>query len=385
MRKLQPALIAASLATLPCLFEQRAAALPTMIRLGYPNCSSCHISPQGGGLLNLYGRSIDQAQSLVGGEYTPWQSPLSEFLNWDGRITQDLRTVMQQQDVSTTDKPGTQLFRSRFLYRNATELGKGFRLTATITGENQSAPRPSLLYDMPSSPAQVFVNTALLSYRAKPTLEIAVGRDQLPTGVNIADLSVFVRARNRLGYYDAPTQAKVFWWGRRYLVTPYAFAPGGNERSGLHESGGGLLAEFDVLGNHRTMVGVNMLRGAATLGDRTLIGPYARLGFGRWGILAEHDMTDRSLKTDASTSFWQTASYGQLFWAAREWLVPSLIVERLTVDKPYQERLYAAKIELAARLTSQVTISAGPRIQRDELTGRISRSVVFQIAFKTVH
>ena len=146
-----------------------------------------------------------------------------------------------------------------------------------------------------------------------------------------------------------------------------------------------MLAEFDVLGNHRTVVGVNMLRGAATLGDRTLIGPYARLGFGRWGILAEHDMTDRSLKTDASTSFWQTASYGQLFWAAREWLVPSLIVERLTVDKPYQERLYAAKIELAARLTSQVTISAGPRIQRDELTGRISRSVVFQIAFKTVH
>src|SRR5262249_35186304 len=112
--------------------------LPTMIRLGYPNCVSCHIAPQGGGLLNLYGRSIDQAQSMIGGEYQPSQAALFRTLNWDGRITQDLRTILQQQDVSSDGKPGTQLFRSRFLYRNATELGKGFRVTVTVTGENTS-------------------------------------------------------------------------------------------------------------------------------------------------------------------------------------------------------------------------------------------------------
>lgn len=84
-------------------------------------------------------------------------------------------------------------------------------------------------------------------------------------------------------------------------------------------------------------------------------------------------------------SFQQNATYGQFFWAAREWLVPSLIVERLEIGRPYKEHLNAAKIELAARLTSQLTISAGPRIQRDELTDRIAKSVVFQIALKTVH
>jgi hypothetical protein len=107
-----------------CLAAGQALALPTMIRLGYPNCSSCRISPQGGGLLNLYGRGIDRAQSLEGGEYMPSQARLLQFLNAEGRITQDFRIVMQQQDVSTTEKPGTQLFRSRFMYRNASELGR---------------------------------------------------------------------------------------------------------------------------------------------------------------------------------------------------------------------------------------------------------------------
>jgi hypothetical protein len=150
---------------------------------------SCHISPQGGGLLNLYGRGIDQAQSMVGGEYTPWQSRFSELLNMEGRITQDVRSMIRQSDVSTTGKPGTQTFRSRFIYRNATELGRGVRLTGTITGENTKAPRPSLAYNLPAKPAQLFVNTALLSYRMRPTLEMAAGRDQLPVGVNISDLS----------------------------------------------------------------------------------------------------------------------------------------------------------------------------------------------------
>jgi hypothetical protein len=66
-------------------------------------------------------------------------------------------------------------------------------------------------------------------------------------------------------------------------------------------------------------------------------------------------------------------------------LVPSLIVERLRVGNPYTERLNAVKFELAARLTPQVSVSAGPRLQHDEVTGRNTKSVVFQVTLKTVH
>src|SRR5438477_7466150 len=106
-------------------------ALPTMIRLGYVNCAACHVAPQGGGLLNGYGRGIDEAQSLRGGEYSPSENSFANALSWGGRITQDLRLVGQQTISTSTGQPSVGVLRSRFMYRNATELGGGFRLSAT--------------------------------------------------------------------------------------------------------------------------------------------------------------------------------------------------------------------------------------------------------------
>ena len=48
----------------PLLIAGPAAATPNMIRLGYPQCQSCHLTPQGGGLLTSYGEGIDLAQTL---------------------------------------------------------------------------------------------------------------------------------------------------------------------------------------------------------------------------------------------------------------------------------------------------------------------------------
>ncbi len=74
-----------------------------------------------------------------------------------------------------------------------------------------------------------------------------------------------------------------------------------------------LLAEADVLGKQKTVSGVSLLHGTARVGERTMVGAYARLGFDKWGILMEHDLTKRKLKTGTYASFWQAATYAQLF------------------------------------------------------------------------
>jgi hypothetical protein len=374
---------AASVVILLAASRQSAVALPTMIRLGYSECSACHISPQGGGPLNVYGRGIDQAQSLRGGEYKPSVDDLTRALSFGGRVTQDVRTILQEQVSQVGSQPSQAKLWPRFMYRNATEVGGGFRVSATITGETDSRLRPALTYDPRATASSVFVNTALLHYRARPNLEFAAGRDQLPTGINVPDLGLWTKSRNRLGYYDAPTQVKMFWNAQRVHVAPFVYASASNMPSGERETGGGSLAEV-VLGQQRTVLGVSALTASADDGDRRMLGGYARLGFGQWGLLLEHDLTNRTRLAPAAVSFKQHASYGQVFWAVREWFVASLIAERLRVGDPFPEDVNAAKLEFTARLASQATLGISARRQQDQITGRVTNSLVLQAAFKTV-
>jgi hypothetical protein len=359
-------------------------ALPTMIRLGYAGCKTCHYAPQGGGPLNPYGRTIDEAQSLRAGEYRPRANKVAKALSLGGRIAQDLRLVFPMQRAWAAHEDPTASFRARLMYRNFTELPRGFAAHFTMTGETDPAPRPQRAYDPNARSSSAIVNVALLRYHITPGLELAAGRDHLPSGVNIPDLGASFKARNRMGYYDLPTQVKMHWSGSRHQLIPFAYAPCGNEAAGERESGGGTLAEFDAFGNHRSVVGLSFLRGSAPAGNRQIVGAYTRLGFGSWGILAEHDVTDRSRK-EMPGSFRQHATYGQIFWAAREWLVTSAIGERLYVQRPFEERLNAGAIEITARLTSVATIGASARVQRNSLTRRVAKSVTFQVALKTVY
>ena len=101
------------------------------------------------------------------------------------------------------------------------------------------------------------------------------------------------------------------------------------------------------------------------------------------GILAEHDVTNRVRDAQALASFRQHATYGQVFWAVREWLVMSAIGERLRVEAPFETRLMAGKLEFAARLTNQVTLGVSGRVQRDALTRGVTTSATFQLALKS--
>jgi hypothetical protein len=67
-----------------------AGATPNMIRLGYPTCQSCHLSPQGGGLMTSYGEGIDLAQTLRPREPDQpefGEDDLGARLNYDARLS----------------------------------------------------------------------------------------------------------------------------------------------------------------------------------------------------------------------------------------------------------------------------------------------------------
>jgi hypothetical protein len=360
-------------------------ALPTMIRLGYPNCVSCHVAPQGGGLLNQYGRGIDEAQSLRAGEYQPGSWGKLDFLTLGGRVDQDLRVAGSSQLTTSSGGPLLGINRGRFFYRNVTNLSQRWRFSAIVDGETDPTLRKSKTYDPALRPGLVLVTSAMLQYRPREGFELSAGREALPQGLIIPDQTTFIKARNRFGYYDTPTQAKAFLWRKRWMVSPFVFAPSGRESGLARESGGGIVAEYDLLGKGKTVIGVNALRGSDRIGNRTVTGIYSRLGFGSWGVLAEHDITNRQLHQHfGAANFAQHASYIQGFRYFREWLLTSAIVERLSVERPFAEYLWAFKGEVSARLSSNMAVGFRAGVQRDYRTGTLSPTLSIQLAMKTV-
>ncbi len=76
--------------------------------------------------MNSYSKGIDEAQSLRAGEYVPSTNRLVLALSWGGRISQDLRFAGQETLSGSTGGPWLGAMRSRFMYRNNTEIGRGY-------------------------------------------------------------------------------------------------------------------------------------------------------------------------------------------------------------------------------------------------------------------
>src|SRR4030095_8285069 len=97
-------------------------ATPRMISYGYPNCISCHVSVQGRGLLNSYGRGIDIAQSFSQKDFTgivlgSLIDPRYANGTWDGRFGNILADVLlaarinHRFDIKTADPTFSALYR----------------------------------------------------------------------------------------------------------------------------------------------------------------------------------------------------------------------------------------------------------------------------------
>jgi hypothetical protein len=350
-----------------------ALASPTMIRLGYSDCATCHISPQGGGLLTTYGRGIDVAQSLRAREYQP---PDADHRT----LVYDVRFIAAGQEADTFSS--SSIIKSstfQVFLRSTARVSEHTRVISTF-----ALASPTLLASKQAAGAATFtVPKAVWAYRPKEGLELDLGREEFPTGLGLPDPQAYMRKSTDPGTTVYPTQVKAFWWNRRFQLTPYAFGPGGDEDPRLRQWGAGALAGVDVW-KQRAIVGVSGLDSRSLAFNRRSVGAYARLGFGRWGVLAEHELTGRST-TDATAQTTQyIAGHTQVFFAPYEWLVTSLGTEELATHGAARGHAYrlapGAQIRVSENLTAVFTLRD---VFSGVSTGR-SRTCSIQLAVKTV-
>ena len=353
-----------------------AIASPTMIRLGYADCAACHVSPQGGGLLTSYGRGVDVAQSARAREMPPSDADTRRYLY-------DLRFVgVAQQANAMPSHTSTMSSTFQVQLRNSLRLNDRNRLTYTVGLAGQTLPTSSTQGGVSAS---LIVPKAIWEYRPKPGIELSAGREELPTGVGLPDPQAYMRKGTDPGTTVYPTQIKAFVYTHRLQLTPFVFGPGGDEDPRLQQWGVGALAGVDVW-KQRAVVGVSLLDSQSPAFDRRSVGAYARLGFGRWGILAQHELTGRSSTATAADSLTTqyVSGHTQVFFAAKEWLVTSLGTEELIVDGLTQSRAYRLAPSIQLRASENLTVSFTMRDTFAGATNGRSRTFSVLAAVKTV-
>jgi hypothetical protein len=350
-------------------------ALPTMIRLGYSTCAACHVSPQGGGLLTPYGEGIDAAQSFRNGEEGATEA---ERLR---RVLYDIRLQMGG-SVMTSDAQDAAVKTStmRLTFRNALLMSAHTRLSFQVGVET-----PSFGHTVGSaSNAAAVLSKALFEYQPREGLAFAIGRDTLPSGLGLPDPDTYMRKQHDPLGTAYPLQAKAFISGRRMELTPYVFGPGLDEDRPLRQHGAGALAGVDVW-KGRAIVGLAARSSRSNAFDRDAIGVYARLGFGRWGILAEHDFTARTTVSPAAQAAGYVTGYTQLFAAPFEWFVTSLIVDEVKTTGLGAKRVFRVAPTAQIRLSRHLTFVFSTREDFTTTVPNRSRTYSIGIAVKSVH
>lgn len=326
-------------------------------------------------MLTTYGKGVDEAQSFRRQEIHPVDTSAARLL-YDFRFV----TVSQLAEALAADR-SVKSTTFRMQGRSSLLMSEHNRLSAAFGVETPVLSTAATA----ANRANLVVYKALYQYRPKDNFELAIGRDEMPSGIGLPDPLAFIRNGNDAGDTAYPTQVKAFWNTHRLQLTPYVFGPGGDEPAALRQHGGGMVAGVDVW-KHRAIVGVSLRLSEASTFHRNSMGAYARLGFGKWGILAEHDFTSRTTRDDtvAQPHSQYLAGHTQVFFAPVEWLVTSLAAEHLVVDAARQSHVYRLTPGVQARISDNLTLFVN---MRDAFTGveaGRARTFSVQLAVKSV-
>jgi hypothetical protein len=356
------ALVAATVAAaLVLLSATPASATPNMIRLGYPTCASCHLSPQGGGLLNNYGRGIDAAQSL-----RPVDLSAEAGANEVQRLPYDVKFSLgvEREPPSAAGYSFSSSARAAFAVSHRQHIVYGV-----------SVGSPTLARTRTSGAVSVRMSRLYWQYQPKDGLSFMVGRDSLPNG-----LLGFSRSTTSPSVSSTPTQAKVFWWNKRWQVTAYGYGPDGNETAPRFEArGGGAIVGLNL--SDRAVVGVTSRASYADAYDRRNAGVFLRLGLTEhWGLLLERDFTART--TDKAEHLKHLAGHSEVFYVPFDWLQLAIAADDVTTIGGSHTYQFSPSAQV--RLTRNLAVSFDTSDVYTGVADGRSRTYSVQLSVKAI-
>ncbi|MBS1958368.1 MAG: hypothetical protein JST80_02755 [Bdellovibrionales bacterium] len=287
-----------SVLSLFLLWSASAHAFPEMIRSGYVNCVSCHISPGGGGVLNEYGRSIVREKLAM------WKSPndenkeheylygaianasIAKYLRGGG----DVRAVYFLQDDANAKQARTILMQSdaefAVVVDKVTAVGSlGADLSNTSFGGD----------------AEFISRNHYLMYQYDDTWRVRAGRFVPTFGILTPDHAVLTKDPLRLGENHEADAIEISAVGEQWSV----FATGmlGRFGDGKRAYDSGFSGQVGFAPTERLRITGNVWYGENGVGKRWLYGPSAVWGISeQWFASTEIDFIHRANMTGGYAS-----------------------------------------------------------------------------------
>ncbi len=254
-------------------FGRQAHAFPELARHGYVNCTACHVSPSGGGVLTPYGRGISADLLSTWSQegeadflYSAVKSPKWLDLGGDVRSVEIYRNTPQVSD-------------SRFLFMQGD-------LEAAATYKSFIADF-SLGYYM----SEIQTRRFFLGYRPIDEFSLRFGKFRQAYG--LMDPNHTTAIHRGLGW-DEGTETynlETAWLGENWnAYLTLNFGPENSDRLLIQDKEKGAAFRLSVPFFDRYQAGISYFHGISELADRDVFGPFGILGFTKqFFLLTEFD------------------------------------------------------------------------------------------------
>jgi hypothetical protein len=266
-------------------FASNAFAFPEMIRAGYVNCIACHVSPNGGGVLNTYGRDSTYAVLSTWGGENESKPFYNLFKEPDWIDTQAFIRGVQQAQNNSSISEGHFWFMQADA-EAAAKFGTGKKWTADVA----VGISPDVLNGLQVPGTSPFVSRRhYLMYQLSDTTTLRAGKFVADYGVYFPDHTI--PTRQGIGFDEGMEtyNLEYSYAGENYSGAITADF-GRIDNPSLNFDKGVAVTGAKALGDN-SKVGLSGFYGQENSNDRELAGPYALLGFNKhFYFLGEADL-----------------------------------------------------------------------------------------------
>lgn len=270
------------------LFSQNSFSYPDLSRHGYTNCTACHLSPSGGGLLTSYGRELSKEV------LSTWGKDGEQYFAY-GKISHDENVLLgayirglqaYREDENKKD--------ARFILMQADiEAGYDSLKWAVAASLGRQEIRAGQ-----SSEGRLFTRRFYALYRPDEKWNLRVGKFLRFYGLNDPNHYMYVRKDLNFGFDTETYNVEASFLGDNWNFY-FTYSDGNLARDKyamLKDQGGTVSMSYFFLDKEK--VGLSLYHGEDETNRRWVFGPSAILSFSsKWFLLAEFDWQSKDLKS----------------------------------------------------------------------------------------